>query len=151
MRFPKNILWIKIWIDTFLVNRLTNFLDFELMSPLIGWSEDFVYVSLELWSDPMGSNFFLNFYCPLFTWLAVFVNKSPRINSRVYLLFISFRIRDLSRCSDFLLPNILLFSLAIKVTDWNISFFISITPITRILSEKRPITPKRDCCYNHSV
>lgn len=30
------------------VNRLTNFLDFELMMPLIGWSEDFIFVTLEL-------------------------------------------------------------------------------------------------------
>lgn len=30
------------------VSRLTNFLDFELIPPMVGWSEDFVYVSLEL-------------------------------------------------------------------------------------------------------
>lgn len=30
------------------VSRLTNFLDFELVPPMLGWSEDFVYVSLEL-------------------------------------------------------------------------------------------------------
>jgi hypothetical protein len=30
------------------VNRLTNFLDFELIPPMADWSDDFLFVSLEL-------------------------------------------------------------------------------------------------------